>query len=164
MVYRLPEDRTRHAAYPLRLGPAGTDEVVEAHRIACSHFDAYRFFTAPARPLNTLSPGRARPPGVRAARRACTPAWTSTSTRSGSPRWSPPSWSPTASSWPATSGSSTCARRRTTCPALGYEPVRIETPEGKREYAAAQRGFAERGAPLRARLVEECARLLAAAG
>lgn len=47
---------------------------------------------------------------------------------------------------------------------LGYEPVRIETPEGKREYAAAQRVFAERGAPLRARLVDECARLLAAAG
>ena len=39
-------------------GMPGTDEVVESHRIACSHFDAYRFFTAPARPLNTLTPGR----------------------------------------------------------------------------------------------------------
>ena len=56
MVYRLAEDETRHSAYPLRLGPRGTDEVVETHRIACSHFDAYRFFTAPARPLNTLNP------------------------------------------------------------------------------------------------------------
>ena len=44
---------------------------------------------------------------------------------------------------------------------LGYEPVRIETPEGKQEYAAAQREFAERGAPLRQRLIEECERLLA---
>ena len=43
---------------------------------------------------------------------------------------------------------------------LGYEPVRIETPEGKQEYAAAQREFAERGAPLRQRLIEECERLL----
>ena len=42
---------------------------------------------------------------------------------------------------------------------LGFEPVRIESPEGKAEYAAAQRGFAERGAPLRQRLVEECERL-----
>ena len=58
MVYRLDEDETRHADWPLRLGPAGTDAVVESHRIACSHFDAYRFFTTPARPLNTLSPGR----------------------------------------------------------------------------------------------------------
>lgn len=44
---------------------------------------------------------------------------------------------------------------------LGYEPVRIETPKGKQAYAAAQRGFAERGAPLRQRLIQECARLLA---
>jgi hypothetical protein len=42
-----------------------------------------------------------------------------------------------------------------------WTPVRIETAAGKREYAAAQAGFAERGAPLRARLVEECRRLLA---
>jgi hypothetical protein len=45
---------------------------------------------------------------------------------------------------------------------LGFEPVRIETPEGKQEYAAAQRGFAERGAPLRQRLIAECERLLSA--
>ena len=47
--------------------------------------------------------------------------------------------------------------------ALGYTPVRVETPSGKQEYVAAQRTFAERGAPLRARLVDECDRLLAAA-
>jgi hypothetical protein len=44
---------------------------------------------------------------------------------------------------------------------LGYSPVRIETPEGKQEYVAAQRTFAERGAPLRARLIAEVERLLA---
>ena len=43
---------------------------------------------------------------------------------------------------------------------LGFDPVRIETAEGKQEYAAAQRAFAERGAPLRQRLIEECERLL----
>ena len=31
--------------------------MVESHRIACTHFDAYRFFTAPARPRNVLLPG-----------------------------------------------------------------------------------------------------------
>jgi hypothetical protein len=45
---------------------------------------------------------------------------------------------------------------------LGFTPVRIETPAGKQEYVAAQRAFAERGAPLRQRLIEECDRLLAA--
>ncbi len=34
---------------------------------------------------------------------------------------------------------------------LGYEPVRIETPEGKAEYAAAQRAFSVRGQQLRER-------------
>ncbi|MCW2853552.1 MAG: 3-methyladenine glycosylase, partial [Nocardioides sp.] len=58
MVYRLAEDETRHADWPLRLGAAGTDRVVESHKVACSHFDAFRFFTPQARPLNTLSPGR----------------------------------------------------------------------------------------------------------
>ena len=37
---------------------------------------------------------------------------------------------------------------------LGYEPVPIETAEGKAAYVAEQRGFAERGQALRARLVE----------
>ena len=44
---------------------------------------------------------------------------------------------------------------------LGFDPVRIETAEGKAAYVEAQRGFAERGAPLRARLIAECERLLA---
>jgi hypothetical protein len=44
---------------------------------------------------------------------------------------------------------------------LGYSPVRVETPGGKQEYAAAQRDFAARGAPLRQRLIDECERLLA---
>ncbi|MDN5896156.1 MAG: 3-methyladenine DNA glycosylase, partial [Nocardioides sp.] len=45
MVYKLSEDETRHADWPLRLGGSGTDAVVESHRIGCSHFDAFRFFT-----------------------------------------------------------------------------------------------------------------------
>ena len=39
---------------------------------------------------------------------------------------------------------------------LGFAPIRIETPEGKQEYAAHQRGFAERATPLRERLITEC--------
>ena len=48
--------------------------------------------------------------------------------------------------------------------ALGYEPIRVETAEGKHEYVAAQRDFADRGAPLRKRLIDECERLLDVAG
>jgi hypothetical protein len=44
---------------------------------------------------------------------------------------------------------------------LGRAPVRIETPEGKAEYVAAQRAFARRAEPLRARLLAVCDALLA---
>ena len=40
-------------------------------------------------------------------------------------------------------------------------PVQVETATGKAEYVEAQRGVAERAAPLRARLIAECERLLA---
>ena len=43
---------------------------------------------------------------------------------------------------------------------LGYEPVAIETPQGKAEYVAAQRRLAQRGAALRRRLLDVCERLL----
>ena len=43
----------------------------------------------------------------------------------------------------------------------GLDPVAIETPEGKAEYVARQRGFAERGNALRERLVDVCERCCA---
>ena len=49
MVYRQGTDQVRHSRWPLRLGTAGTDAVVENHRIRCTHHDAFRFFTQPAR-------------------------------------------------------------------------------------------------------------------
>lgn len=58
MVYREGDDEHRHSL-PLRLGAAGTDAVVESHRIRCTHFDAYRFFTPDAVERNTLRPTRA---------------------------------------------------------------------------------------------------------
>ncbi len=48
--------------------------------------------------------------------------------------------------------------------ALGYEPVRIETPEGKAQYVEEQRRFSERSQALRARLVEAIDDLLALSG
>jgi hypothetical protein len=54
MVYR---GEPRHRA-PLRLGDKGTDEVVRSLSVRCSHFDAFRFFTDSAKPLNALQPTR----------------------------------------------------------------------------------------------------------
>ncbi|KGN31822.1 3-methyladenine DNA glycosylase [Knoellia sinensis KCTC 19936] len=58
MVYRAREGDVRHQQVPLRLGQAATDEVVERHQIACSHFDAFRFFTPDAVPRNAIQPTR----------------------------------------------------------------------------------------------------------
>jgi hypothetical protein len=159
MVYRLGQDEVRHAAWPLRLGTHGTDEVVETHRISCSHFDAYRFFTAEARPRNRLRPGR----DDRAAfeQPGCLHAGMDLYKHGF--RLSPMVPSElVADCFELARDIRTLDMRASPYDLtdLGYEPLRIETPEGKQEYAAAQRGFAERGAPLRARLVEECARLL----
>ncbi len=159
MVYRLAEDRTRHADWPLRLGPAGTDAVVESHRVACSHFDAYRFFTAPARPLNALAPTADDRPDFE--QPACLHAGMDLYKHAF--RLSP--------LVPAELVADCFALAREIreldmraapydLADLGVEPVRIETAAGKAEYAAAQRTFAGRGAPLRARLVEACASLL----
>jgi hypothetical protein len=157
MVHRA--DETRHPV-PLRLGPAGTDEVVDSHRIACSHFDAYRFFTPSAAPLNTLAPGRDDRPAYE---------------QSGCLHATMDLYKHAFRLWPLV-GSDLVADCfvlawdvRTVdmraapydLAALGFPPIRIETVEGKQEYAALQRGFAERAAPLRDRLISELERLLA---
>ncbi|RZU64060.1 hypothetical protein EV379_0354 [Microterricola gilva] len=159
MVYRQGEHR--HQA-PLRLGQAGTDAVVEAANISCTHFDAYRFFTPEAAPLNALAPSRDNQPELE--QPGCLHAgmdlfkW---ATKLGplvpgellldsfelarDIRWLDMQASPyDVSAW-------------------GADAVAIETPEGKAEYVRAQRGFTERGNALRARLVAAVTRARAAA-
>ncbi|MFB6393367.1 3-methyladenine DNA glycosylase [Polymorphospora lycopeni] len=161
MVYRQTQDEIRHNAWPLRLSPAETAATVEANRIRCSHFDAFRFFTAPARPLNLLQPTRAaqaanEQPGCLHANMDLY------------------KWAYKLSPLVPAELVADCfelAREIRTLDmraspydlaALGHPPVRVETPEGRSEYAVLQRGFAERAAPLRERLVAECRRHLPA--
>ncbi len=163
MVHRL--DETRHPV-PLRLGPAATDEVVESHRIACSHFDAYRFFTPTAAPLNTLRPGRDdrsayEQPG-------CLHA-TMDLYKHAFRLWPLVGSDLVADCFELAWDVRTVDMRAAPydlagldLPAADLDPIRVETPEGKQEYAALQRGFADRAAPLREALTAECRRLGAA--
>ena len=157
MVHRT--DATRHD-WPLRLGTTGTDTVVETHRITCSHFDAFRFFTDSARPLNTLGPGRddraefEQPGCLHAGMDLYKHAF----------RLTPLVPSELVADCFALALDIRVLDMRASpydFVDLGLDPVRIETPEGKQEYVAAQRAFAGRGAPLRQRLVDVCDRLLA---
>jgi hypothetical protein len=162
MVYRLSESETRHSTWPLRLGPRGTDEVVESHRIGCSHFDAYRFFTPPARPLNTLSPRADDRPDFE--QPGCLHAGMDLYKHAF--RLSPMICSDlVADAFELAWEIRVMDMRAAPYDLSGLddgaiEPIRIETPEGKREYADLQRGFSERAAPIRAALIAECERLL----
>ncbi|MBN1095642.1 3-methyladenine DNA glycosylase [Blastococcus sp. TML/C7B] len=152
MVYRA--DERRHAL-PLRLGRAGTDAVVEGHQIRCSHYDAFRFFTPEAVGRNRLQPTREAQPAME--QPGCLHATMDLY------------------KWAYKLGPAVPGELLADCFALaadvreldmraspydladaGYAAVRIETPEGKAEYAAAQRGFAARGAELRRRLLAVC--------
>ncbi len=160
MVYGLGQDDVRHASWPLRLGSTGTDQVVESHRIACSHFDAFRFFTDDARPHNTLRPASDDRPDFE--QPGCLHAGMDLYKHAY--RLSPMVPSELVADCFALARDIRVLDMRASpydFSELGHSPVRVETTEGKQEYAAAQRRFAERGAPLRQRLIDECARLLA---
>ncbi|WP_197676149.1 3-methyladenine DNA glycosylase [Nakamurella panacisegetis] len=153
MVYRSADDR-RHLDWPLRLGSGGTDQVVEDHQIRCSHYDAFRFFTPAARPLNLLAPDlwtrdRMEQPGCLHASMDLY------------------KWAYRLTPLVGSAVLLDCFRlardvREVDMRAspydltgLGYAPITIETPAGKAEYVAAQRAFADRGQALRGRLVDE---------
>ncbi|MGB8465575.1 MAG: hypothetical protein WCE49_11565, partial [Terrimicrobiaceae bacterium] len=57
IVYRA--DTIRHAQWPLRVSPEEIADLVESLGPRCTHYDAFRFFTPAARPLNKLQPTRA---------------------------------------------------------------------------------------------------------
>jgi len=159
MVYRLSEQGTRHPDRPLRLGPDGTDQVVESHRIACSHFDAVRFFTPTALPLNTLEPRSDDRPAYE--QPACLHA--NMDLYKHAFRLTPMVPSELVADCFELAREIRVVDMRASpydLTDLGLEPIAIETPDGKRAYAAAQRGFADRAAPLRVRLLEQCRGLL----
>ncbi|HKX67236.1 MAG TPA: 3-methyladenine DNA glycosylase [Intrasporangium sp.] len=161
MVYRLPQADVRHSAWPLRLGRDGTDAVVEANQVACSHFDAYRFFTPDAVPRNALRPTRASQAAYE--QPGCLHAGMDLY------KWSM-KLSPAIGSDLAIDAFDLAREIRELdmraspydLRALGYEPVRIETPEGKAQYVEGQRRFSERSQALRARLLATIDGLLAA--
>jgi hypothetical protein len=158
MVYGQAEQR-RHAAWPLRLGAEGTDAVVRALPVRCTHYDAFRFFTPGARPLNKLAPTlEAR---VENEQPGCVHVtmdlfkwamkaqpWVSAelaadafelahAARSVDMRASPYDFS-----------------------AIGLKPIAIETAEGRAEYEQEQRRLACLAEPVRGRLIAELERAL----
>ncbi|MBA0125766.1 3-methyladenine DNA glycosylase [Haloechinothrix sp. YIM 98757] len=163
MVYREHGDAIRHSEVPLRLGADGTNDVVDALDVRCSHYDAYRFFTEAAKPLNSTA-----------------------LTRSGQRTHEQPGclhanmdlfkWAykldPFVPSELLADTFELAARVRELdmraspydLSDYGFSPVRIETSQGRAEYARAQAEFARRAASLRATLIDHCRTLLGDGG
>jgi hypothetical protein len=157
MVYRA--DDRRHPL-PLRLGRAGTDAVVEAQPIRCTHYDAFRFFTPAAVGRNALEPTRETQ--VDLEQPGCLHAGMDLH------------------KWSLKLGPAVPGELALDCFALaadvrlldmqaspydlgayGEAAVAVETPAGRAEYARRQRALADRAAGLRQRLLDVCAALLA---
>lgn len=158
MVYRQSPAEVRHNAWPLRFSPEELARIVEAGPVCCSHFDAFRFFTLPARPLNRLQPDRATTSELE--QRGCLHA-----------NMDLYKWAFKLAPFTPSELIADCFELARDIreidmraspydlAALGFAPIRIETPEGRAEYERHQRAFATRGEPLRAKLIALCDRL-----
>jgi hypothetical protein len=161
MVYRdRGAGRDQRHPLPLRLGHAGTDAVVEANPVRCSHFDAFRFFTPEATGRNQLQPTRDAQIGME--QPGCLHA------NMDLYKWC-------LKLGPAVPGdllldAFELARdiRWTDMAASPYDvseygvaAVEIETPHGKAEYVQRQREYARRSDGLRRRLIDVCDTVLA---
>ena len=158
MVYR--DSEHRHPV-PLRLGREGTDAVVDAHPLTCTHFDAFRFFTPEAVPLN---------------RRLLSRELQASNEQPGCLHANMDLYKWAVKLGPLVQGSVLldCFELARDIRELdmraspydladwGYAPVAIETAEGKATYVAKQREFAERAATLRAALADTMDRATAA--
>lgn len=156
MVYRT--DTVRHSRVPLRLGVAGTDAVVESMPLRCSHFDAFRFFTAAAAPRNQGSPTRAtqgdwEQPGCLHANMDLY-------------KWCYKLGPLVDSDLLVDCLELAAAARELDMRAspydlsgFGFEPIAIEEPSGRAEYVRCQGVITARAAPLRSALLSRCERL-----
>jgi hypothetical protein len=160
MVYRDPN--VRHPYVPLRLSRAETDAAVESQPLRCTHYDAFRFFTKEAAPRNRLALTRA------------------TTTEHDQPgclhvtmdlyrfAYKVAPFCPAdvvADTFELAAAARAIDMRASPydLSGYGYEPIRVETKDGREEYVEHQRGLAERAAPVRERLRAVYAHLLTAA-
>jgi hypothetical protein len=159
MVFRDPN--VRHPYVPLRLSRDETNAVVEAQPLRCTHYDAFRFFTAEAAPRNRWPLTRAtttehdQPGCIHANMDLYKFAY----------KVAPfLPWELTASAFEVAVSAREIDMRASPydLSAYGFAPVRIETREGREEYVELQRAIASRAAPVRAALAAGYRALLAA--
>lgn len=156
MVYQGgPEGRPRHeGTLPLRLSQSETDQVVESQPLCCSHFDAFRFFTQSAMPLNKLQPSQEN--RLENEQAGC--LHTNMDVYKWTAKCMP--WLSTELLWDTFEYAVSCRvidmrASPYDCSELGYTPICIETPEGRVQYETEQRLLSEKAKPLRNRIIQD---------
>ena len=160
MVYGTRD--VRHSRVPLRLSAEATDKVVSAAGVRCTHFDAYRFFTPTALPLNKFelsrenSPEHDQPGCVHANMDLYKFAF----------KFAPF----TSSELLGDAFELAVAARELDMRAspydlreFGFAAIAIETKAGREEYAEGQRAIHLRAGPVRESLLRELGRILSGA-
>lgn len=159
MVYGLEPEEVRHSTWPLRFNRERNQQIVDELGARCSHFDAFRFFTPPARPLNLLQPTRESQ--ILLEQPGCIHA------NMDLLKWALKLMPMIPSSLLLEAFINARALRMLDMQAspydlseLGVAPVRVETAEGRSEYRNRQRELAEESVPIRRALIQWCELLL----
>lgn len=148
MVYRQPAEQVRHQGYQLRMSPQELAEFVESQALCCTHFDAFRFFTAEARPLNAVQPSLDT--RLQNEQSGCLHA------NMDLYKWCTKLWPWCGSDLLADTFLLAMQSREMDMRAspyelrhLGYAPIRIETTAGREQYRAEQQQLQDKAHPLR---------------
>ncbi len=163
MVYRQTPGEVRHRQHSLRLPADELAAFVESRLVCCTHYDAFRFFTPAARPLNALQPTLET--RLQNEQGGCLHA------NMDLYKWAFKLWPWCGTELVGRAFDLAMSGREIDMRAspydlreLGFEPIRIETIEGRAEYERHQRQFAGEASALRAEIRAAADRLLAARG
>lgn len=157
MVYR--EESIRHSDVPLRLSRSAIASVVDSQNLVCTHFDAFRFFTEPARKRNQTA--LRRETTVEMDQSGCIHVnmdlyrfcykiapWIESELLADA-------FELARFAREIDMRASPYQLRE-----IGFEPIRVETADGRAEYVRFQRKIFERALPIRHRVLAAYRRLL----
>jgi len=160
MVYK--STNPRHNQVPMRMEPDELAEFVESRPLLCTHFDAFRFFTEPAKPMNRFELSREtfhenEQPGC-------------IHSNMDLYKWAFKMYPWIPSSLILQAFELAVEARHIDMQASPYdlrdqglEPIKIETDSGRKEYKQKQEMIFEKGLPIREQIIEKMRELLATA-
>lgn len=157
MVYK--SDNVRHNHLPMRMDKEKLADFVESRPLVCTHFDAFRFFTDPAKPMNKFYLSREKFNQTEQA--GCL------HTNMDLYKWAFKLFPWIGSDLIQEAFFLAVDTRRIDMKASPYDlrkrglqPIKIETKEGRKDYVAKQKDIYRRSLPIRQKLIEQYKQLI----